>query len=134
MARGRDVVEAYIGAYNAADWDALVALVAADYVHRNNALAMSLEQFLRGAAWLRVAMPDFRIEVQDVVDAGDRVAVRFEGVGTHQGTLFGEEPTGHPVRIHGMTLYRLDGGLIAEDWEAIDEHDLRVQVGAAEPD
>jgi predicted ester cyclase len=44
----------------------------------------------------------------------------------------GEVPTGGTVTLHGITEYRIQDGLIAEDWEAMDEADLMRQI--APPD
>jgi predicted ester cyclase len=60
----------------------------------------------------------------------DRVAARGVGRGTHLGSMFGEPPTSRPVAMHIIVIYRLQDGRVAEDWEAMDEHDLRRQVGA----
>ncbi len=40
---------------------------------------------------------------------------------------------GHRRPLHGITIYRLADGRIAEDWEAMDEADLARQI-APTPD
>ena len=121
----------YLDAYNRAAWDELDAFVTDDYVHHNNELELSLANFKYGANWFRTAMPDFRIDVDELIVEGDLAAARFTATGTHEGSLFGEEVTGKPVRLRGQIFYRLRDGRIAADWEAMDEHALRQQVGAA---
>ena len=125
-----DVLLRYLEAYNAADDDALDQFVTPGYVHHNNADTFSLAGFKRGAAWFRAACPDFRVEIQDLVESGDRIVMRFTATGTHQASMFGEAPTGATLLLHGMLLYRFEDGRIAEDWEVMDEGDLRRQVGA----
>jgi len=125
-----DVLLRYLDAFNAADDDALDQFVTPGYVHHNNADQLTLAQFKRGAAWYRRGLPDFRVEIQELVEAGDRIAIRFTETGTHSASMFGEAPTGATVRLYGMMLYRFGDGLIAEDWEHSDEGDLRRQVGA----
>ena len=120
----------YLDAYNRAAWDELDAFVTDDYVHHNNEHELSLANFKYGANWFRTAMPDFRIDVDDYVGDGDLAAVRFTATGTHQGSLFGEPVTGGAVCLRGQMFYQLRDGRIAADWEAIDEHELRCQVGA----
>jgi steroid delta-isomerase-like uncharacterized protein len=126
----RDALLRFIDAFNAADDDALDPLVTPDYVHHNNADELTLAQFKRGAAWFRRALPDFRIDVHDVVESGDRIAVRYTATGTHSASMFGEVPTGATLKLFGMMLCRFEDGLIAEDWEHSDEGDLRRQAGA----
>jgi steroid delta-isomerase-like uncharacterized protein len=126
------VLERFLVAYNRAEWDRLDELVSSDYVHRNNEDALDLAQFKRGAAWIRAGLPDFRIEVEDTVSEEDRIAVRFVGRGTHLGSLLGETPTSKTVALHGIAIYRFRDGLIAEDWEALDQQQLLKQVGLVE--
>jgi predicted ester cyclase len=120
--------------YNRGAFDLLDELIRPDYIHHNNDLALTREQFKAGAAWIRKAIPDFRLDIEDMIAEGDRVAIRFVGRGTHLGSMFGETPTSRPIAMYGEVIYRLVDGMIAEDWEATDEGDLRRQVGATEAD
>jgi predicted ester cyclase len=124
------VVRRLLDLYNAGDWDGIDGLVDPGYVHHNNDLALNLAQFKRGAAWIRGALPDFAIGIEDMVAEGDRVAIRFVGRGTHAGSMYGETPTSKAVALHGQVVYRLADGRVAEDWETMDEHDLMKQIGA----
>ena len=127
----KTILERYVDAYNSGDWERLDAFVTDDYVHNNGDARLDLAQFKQGAQWIRNGLPDFRIEVEDTVGEGDRVAVRFVGRGTHSGSLAGEVPTSTAVALHGIMIYRFRDGLIAEDWEAMDEGQLLKQIGAS---
>ena len=129
----KKVVRRLLELYNDADWDGLDDVMSADYTHHNNGASMTLAQFRRGAAWVRAGIPDFHIEIEDVFAEGDRVAARGVGRGTHLGSMFGEKPTSRPVALHITVIYRLLDGRVAEDWETMDEYDLRRQVGAVAP-
>jgi predicted ester cyclase len=122
------VLDRFLDAYNAGDLDRLDELVTADYVHHNCADELDLAQFKQGARWIRAGLPDFRVEVEDLIEDGDKVAMRFVGRGTHSGSLAGEAPTSKPVAMHGVMIYRFREGLIAEDWEAMDEGQLFKQI------
>ena len=122
----------YVDAYNRSADDELDLYVTSDYVHHSNGDALTLEQFKRGAAWLRAAMPDLVVEAVDLVGEGDRVAARWIGRGTHQNSMFGEHASGRQIAIYGITVYRFsDDGRIAEDWEVFDEGDLRRQAAVS---
>ena len=125
------VLDRFLDAYNAGDWDRLDELVTADYVHHNCADERDLAQFKQGARWIRSGLPDFRVEVEDLIEDGDKVAMRFVGRGIHSGSLAGEAPTSNPVTMHGVMIYRFRDGLIAEDWEAMDEQQLIRQIGSS---
>jgi steroid delta-isomerase-like uncharacterized protein len=73
---------------------------------------------------LRTAFPDLRIELEDVIAAGDRVARRFVLRGTHAGPFLGFPPTGRVVSMGGMGIDRLRAGRIAETWITFDVRPL----------
>jgi len=116
--------------YNQGAWDLLDGLVSGDYIHHNNDSQLNLAQFKRGATWLRAGMPDFQIEIADILAEADKVAIRWIGRGTHLGSFYGETPTSKSVVIYGTTIFRIQDNHIVEDWEAMDEHDFMKQIGA----
>ena len=44
----------------------------------------------------------------------------------------GETPTSRAVVLHGITIYRIEDGIIADDWEALDDYDLLKQLDAVD--
>jgi steroid delta-isomerase-like uncharacterized protein len=68
--------------------------------------------------------------VEDQVAEGDRVVVRLTFTGTHTGPWMGIPPTGKPVTVKGMALYRLQDGEIVEQWTIGDTLGLLQQLGA----
>lgn len=67
------------------------------------------------------AMPDFRLEIEDLFGADDRVAMRLRMTGTHTGgSLFGREATGAKLSANAVFIYRIEGGRVAEAWQMID--------------
>ena len=126
----RSLVRDFLVAYNESDWSHLERLVAPGYVHHRGDVRLSLAQFLGGAVALKAGLPDFRIVVQDVLADEDKVVARYVGGGTHTASLAGEEPTGRQVVVHGMVMFRVAGGVLAEGWELVDELGLLRAVGA----
>jgi steroid delta-isomerase-like uncharacterized protein len=76
------------------------------------------------------AFPDMRITVEDLIAEGDKVTTRWTGRGTHQGDLLGIPASGNPVEITGITIHRIEGGRIAEEWEMPDMLGMMQQLGA----
>jgi steroid delta-isomerase-like uncharacterized protein len=78
------------------------------------------------------AFPDMRVSVEDVIAEGDKAVTRWTIRGTHQGEIeeFGP-PTGRQVEIKGITIHRLEGGKIAEEWERYDNLGVMQQLGLA---
>ncbi len=85
------------------------------------------EQFL---SIFLAGFPDMRLAVEDVVAQGDRVAVRWTFVGTHEGEFFGSPPTGVRVRMSAIEVNRVVDGKIAEHWVELDQLGMLQQVGA----
>ena len=79
------------------------------------------------------AFPDEQITVEDLIAEGDRVAVRVTVRGTHRGIFMGVAPTGRPVALEAITIYRVDAEKIVEDWTIADIPGLQQQLGASAP-
>jgi predicted ester cyclase len=62
------------------------------------------------------AIPDFRIEIEDIIANGDYVATRWNGQGVHKGELFGVLPSGEKIEFSGMSWMRMVDGKVVENW------------------
>jgi steroid delta-isomerase-like uncharacterized protein len=79
------------------------------------------------------AFPDMRIDVEDCVTEGDRIAFRCRVQGTHHGDGLGREATGRAVEFMGMGIIRVRDGKIAEAWNTFDFLAMNEQInGVAE--
>ena len=83
-------------------------------------------QFLAG---FRQALPDIHNEVEDVIAAGDKVAVRWTGYGTHTGEpLMGIPATNQTLTAHGIYIIQLANGKIVEVWDNWDNLNVSQQL------
>lgn len=69
--------------------------------------------------------------IEDIFAVDDRVAVRWVGNGVHEADVMGIPPTGKPIRVAAISLFRMAGGKIAEGWEVWDTLGFLQQIGAA---
>ena len=76
------------------------------------------------------AFPDLRFSIEDQVAEGDMVATRWTSSATHEGELMGIAPTGNRTGVSGVTVSRVSGGKIVEDWNNWDALGLMRQIGA----
>jgi len=114
------------------DLDAAEALVAADF-HHHDAMPGTppgRDGYRAVANVLRAGFSDLRFEVEDVIAAGDRVAVRTWFTGTHDGPFMGMPPTGRRVRMQQVHVFRVEDGRIAEMWAVMDQLGALRQLGA----
>ena len=80
-------------------------------------------------AGFRMVFPDLAVTNEDVLVAGDKVAVRSTIRGTHQRELLGIPATGQAVFM-AIDLHRVAGGQIVETWHIEDYLSLLFQLGA----
>lgn len=86
------------------------------------------------AADFRQGFPDVVSTIEDLIAEGDKVAARWRARATHHGEYAGEPPSGREVEFTGISVYRIEGGKIAESWTVEDDLGLMRQIGAvAEP-
>ena len=71
---------------------------------------------------------DFHNEVLSTITEGNRTFAHIAYRGTHQGEVFGIEPTGRSFEYAGAATFTFVGGLIAEVWVLGDIFGLIAQL------
>jgi predicted ester cyclase len=85
------------------------------------------------AAALYVAIPDWRVTIDELVAEDDIVVVRWTGRGTHLGEWQGAPPTGREVTTTGIDIERMADGLIVQEHGEVDMRGFLQQLeGTAE--
>ena len=77
----------------------------------------------------RGAFPDIRVNVEDMVAEGDKVAARCSVKGKHQGDHLGFKATDIDVGFEGITIVRIRNGKIIEAWNHFDFMNMHRQLG-----
>lgn len=113
------------------DPDTLDEVYAPDVVwHNPDQEVQGIEEAKQFVTMFKTAFPDMGATVEDVVAEGDKVVTRVTLRGTHQGEVeeFGP-PTGRRVEAQGITIHRIEGGKIVEEWNSYDNLSLMQQLG-----
>jgi len=113
--------------------DVVDELVASDYVGHDPAVPEPLrgpEGMKEFISTYRAAFPDARITVKEQLAEGNLVATRWSGSGTHEGELMGIAPTGKHVTVSGLTISRLEGGKIVEEFQNWDTFGMLQKLDA----
>ena len=103
--------------------DSVDAYLSADFVsHDWPAGMVGPEGFKAYYDVFLTAVPDAHYEVLDLVAENDRVVVRWQMTGTHMGEFPGidVQPTGRPITLNGVAIYRIENNLMAERWVVSD--------------
>jgi ketosteroid isomerase-like protein len=80
------------------------------------------------------ALPDIRVQLEDMVAEDDKVVARWTATGTQKGpakhAIFGNvKATGKQLNVEGITILRFERGRIVEAWGVTDELGAAVQLG-----
>jgi steroid delta-isomerase-like uncharacterized protein len=124
-----------IAALNAGDIERLLAVVAPDIVIHYAELPEPLhgrETWRQGFELMRAAFPDLEAQIDDLVAAGDRVAIRVTFRGTHRGEFQGIPATGRTIEYVSHEFYRVADGLFVEEWICSDTASLFRRLSAPE--
>ena len=103
------------------DFEIARELYSSDFIDHVNRMEFRGHSGIRESVGIYHAIfPDLRIDVEDQVGEGDLVTSRWTMHGTYRGRR---------VALEGITISRLAGGMIAEDWTVSDTLDLVRQLG-----
>jgi predicted ester cyclase len=83
--------------------------------------------------WLRAAVPDLRVEIEDLVAEGDEVIAWLRMTGTQTGIDVPAPPTGRKIDFHHAHRFRLRDGRIMEHWAVRDDLRAMLQAGVVRP-
>src|SRR5215813_13038907 len=108
---------------------------APDYRRHLNAISTPLtrEEQRQRALRLRVAFPDARATLADIVAEADRVAYRLTIRGTHTGEFLGVPASGRPVAVSFIAIVRIAEGKLAEELGGHAQPDLIRQMRGSSP-
>jgi len=104
-------------AYAGGDAEGFAGCLTEDWIeHGPDGETATLEDERKTMAVHRVAFPDKRTEIHQIVASDDLVACYCTTSATHTGPYLDLEPTGHRVSVEEMMFNRIEDGKIAETW------------------
>lgn len=125
----------YDGSAAGADLDATIDRYIADDFVEYEELPPGIEGSGKEAgrqmfAMMHAAFPDFRAEIHDLLEDGDKVAARVDFVGTHQGEFMGIPPSGNQMRVQVLDILQFRDDKVIAHWGLMDTAALMAQIGA----
>ena len=109
--------------------------VMAELLHEDFTFRGSLGQqqsghagFARFMDFIRAALANYRCEIIDMVEEGDKVYARMVYTGIHRGELFGYAPTNAKLKWDGIAAFTFQGDKIADLWVLGDIHSVIKQL------
>ncbi len=86
----------------------------------------SVKQFYH-AFW--AVFPDAKVTVEEFIEQGDTLVVRYTITGTHQRVFMNVAATGKSIRLPGISILRFRNGQCFERWTCSDSLLLLSQIG-----
>lgn len=119
--------------WNKKDESAIADLASPDVIVHGldeSGLPAKLDSFIRFYRAFKIAFPDLRVDVEDILVEGDKSAVRIKFYGTHKGDGIGIPPTKKLFTATGIVIMRWAAGQIAEAWNEFDAAGMMRQLQA----
>ena len=115
---------------NEKDYSPIEEYLTDDYVYHGLGGMMSKtpQGFMEAIKGFHAAIPDLKSEIIDMVGEGDRLVLRFNFTGTHQGEFLGFPASGAALHFEGMIMRRFVNGKVAEDWDYFDFPTVVAQI------
>ena len=128
------LVRSTLDAFNEGDFDTCLARLSPDFVMNLAGLSpmRGPDVWRQGVDVIKLGFPDLRAHIDDVVAAGDQVALRLTFRGTHRGEFLGIPATGRTIEYVSHEFYRIVDGRIAEEWICSDMATLHGQLTAGD--
>jgi len=93
----------------------------------------NLEAYKQWVGRVSAGLADRQSTIEDQIAEGDMVVTRWTFRGTHTGELMGIAPTGKQVTVTGISIDRVVGGKIVEEWNEMDDLGMMEQLGVVPP-
>lgn len=120
MGQARDAIERFYNAFGSGDFGAAVEAFTEDSVHIEpvSPTPMDLQAWRQYGERFKGGLPDAHMEIEQVIEDGDRAAVEARFVGTHTQPLMtpqGEVPaSGRSINLPFVECVEIRDGKIAE--------------------
>jgi 8-hydroxy-5-deazaflavin:NADPH oxidoreductase len=128
----RSFVGTFAGANGSSAGESVLAEDFVAYLPYSHNPIRGRERFEDWMKQFRSAFSNFQCDIDELIDDGMRVAVRWTWSGTHTGKLLGIAPTHRKIEFTETHLLRISGGRIAEDHVSANLLDLLDQLRATE--
>jgi steroid delta-isomerase-like uncharacterized protein len=137
QSENKAVVQGFVAAGNNRDYARLSKYVSDDVVRHCQSTpgleVSNLDQFIAFMKADAAVCPDSRVNVQQLVAEGDRVAIWATYTGTQEGAMGPFPPSGKEMVLEFAAIFRFEDNKIAELWVIWDNMAALSQLGHFPP-
>lgn len=130
--QNKELVKRQMEAWSKGDLVAFKEFLAPEYAYylpSRSTKPKSREEAIEFGKMLRKAFPDINFSIEELYAVGDRVIMRYQGTGTHEGEFQGIPATGNKVENSGIVIIIIKDGKVVEEREEADMLGLMIQLG-----
>ena len=132
--QNKELARKWFEAVDTGDWEFFRENTApgyAEYLPSGIAEPTSLEQGIEQTKMYIKAIPDIVHDIKEIIASGDKVVVRFIGLGTHTGDIeeMGISATGNKIEVSSICILRFEKGKVVEFRQDADMVGLMQQLG-----
>lgn len=133
MASNRELAERFAQTLTDHDLAGFAELLHPDYVNHNRFAQPGKDGSVAVFAAFLDAFEGFRVDTDDVLEAGDSLVGRYTYRGRHTGEFLGIPPSGAEIEMHSIDIWRVSDGQLVEHWDELNTLDIFTQIGALAP-
>ena len=131
MAPTRQLAERFSQTLSDHDLAGFAELLHPAYVNHNRYAPPGKDGAVAIFAAFLDAFEGFRVEADDVLEAGDSLVGRYTYRGRHTGEFLGIPPSGAEIEMHSIDIWRVSDGRLVEHWDELNNLEFFQQIGAA---
>ena len=106
----------FLEGYVRHNYDFLMEHMAADYFDNSPCAARSNLECVDVLKRTAQIFPDMQVEILDMIEEHEKIAVRVCFTGTHSAGFCGVPATGREISFEALEIFRMENGKIAESW------------------
>jgi len=124
------LVKVAMQAINAGDWENMSELFSPQFVQHQpgNQKTTNWTDFELACRVIRQKIPTARIEIEDIIAEGNKVAARLKTVVTYKEKHYRGSTTEREIEFTEMNLFRIEGNKIIEEWSEYDTKDWKTKL------
>ena len=115
--------------WNQGDESAIDRFIAENAAGNDPKFGVGRESFRSQWHKWRQAFPDIHFAVEEIIAEGNTVVTRWRLTGTHLGEYLGKAVTGNKVDVDGVSIDRIENGMVVSGFDAWDSLGFREQIG-----
>ena len=110
------VIGFFMEGYVHHNYDFLMEHMTANYFDNSPCAARTNLECVNVLKGTEQIFPDMQVEILDLIEEHERIAVRARFTGTHSAELCGVPATGKKISFEALEIFRMKNGKIVESW------------------